>query len=53
MTAKVVGTLSILNIVETIANVGITVAKSLDWFILLVSPEERISSSFESCSIPL
>lgn len=48
-----VGTHSILSIVEAISNVDIMVGNSLDWLILLVCPEERICNSFEGCSVPV
>lgn len=50
---EVVGTPSVLNIVEAITEVDITVGNPSDWLILPLSPGERIYHSFEGCSVPL
>lgn len=51
--AEVVGTLSILNNVEVITNVVITVDNPSDWSVLPVGLKERIYISFKGCLVPL
>lgn len=53
MTTEIVKALCVLNTVEAITQANITVGDSLGWVILLVSPDERVCSSFEGYSILL
>lgn len=53
MAPEIVGTSSILNIVEVVTHTNIIVGNSPNWEILLVGMDERVYNSFEGCSVPM
>lgn len=50
---KIVGTFSILNIVEVVIQANFMVGNSPDWAILLIGLNEGACGSFEGYSVPL